>query len=473
MATINPDTAGAPTGEVYVDSLIWGGSWAPVLGQGASLSWATVGIADAGAARPTTGLAWSEDATAALRLALSLWAEVADLTFTEAAPDSGGTDLSYLLVGARTMRQLTQTQGALGFHGVPDGTDAAPLTGVFNVDGRGWTEAGLARGGYGFVTLVHEIGHGLGLAHPHDGGGDGQVFPGVGNSGDTGLHQLNQGIFTVMSYVDGWRTEFPTHADDGYGWQAGPMALDIAAVQAIYGANSGWRTGDDAYALPVENGPGTYWSCIWDAAGADAISAAGATGDAVIDLRAATLAGRHAGGFVSHVAGIVGGVTIAHDVVIEAGIGGAGNDSITGNAAANRLEGGGGEDRISGGLGNDTLVGGAGADVLTGGAGHDSFVFVDAPGDRGAADRIADFQPGLDRILLDHEAFAGIGAPGPLAATLFAAGRRAAEADDRVVYDAGTGQLRWDQDGQGGAAAVIFALLGAGVALTAGDIWVV
>jgi serralysin len=473
MASINPSTSGAPTGTIYVDALVWGGSWTAALGQPASLDWAMVTSADLGERRATAGRAWSAEEAGALRLALSLWSDVAGLTFTEAPPDAAGTDLAYLLVSDRVMQRLTGEDGVLGFHEVPDGVDPAPLAGVMNAQARGWDAAGLAQGGYGFVTLVHEIGHGLGLAHPHDGGGDGQLFPGVASSGDTGRNGLNQGIWTVMSYNDGWATEFPAHAEDGWGWQAGPMALDIAAIQAIYGANAGTRTGDDLYALPVANGPGSFWSCIWDAGGLDAISAAAATGDAVLDLREAPLSGKAAGGFVSRVLGVVGGVTIANGVVIENATGGAGNDRITGNATANWLAGGAGADTILGGRGDDTLAGGDGVDVLAGGTGQDAFLFDTMPTGRRAADRITDFTPGQDVILLEDAAFQGLGAPGLLAAGAFALGRRAAEADDRILYDSVSGVVRFDADGAGGAAAVAFAILAPGLALDAGGFVIV
>ena len=469
MASINASTSGRPTGSIYVDSLIWGGSWAPALGQGATLDVAILTGADLGARGTTTGRPWSDAAVTALHLALDLWATVADLSFVPAAPGMAA-DLSYILVDGREMKRLAGA-GALGFHEVPDGTDGAPLTGVFSADGKGWTDAGLAQGGYGLITLIHEIGHGLGLAHPHDGGGDGQTFPGVTSPGDTGKFHLNQGIWTVMSYVDGWKTQFPDHADLTFGWEATPMALDIAAIQAIYGANKGFRTGDDTYALPTANGAGTFWSCIWDAGGRDSLSAAGATGDAVLDLRAAPLTGKNAGGYVSSVKGVVGGVTIANGVVIENATGGDGNDVITGNAAANMLRGGAGADTINGGRGNDTLDGDGGADVLTGGAGRDSFLFDSLPTDRTLADRITDFTPGEDRILLDHLAFSGLAA-GALDAGAFALGRRAAEADDRLLYDATSGLLRWDADGAGGAAPVVVASIGASLALDATSFWI-
>ena len=51
--------------------------------------------------------------------------------------------------------------------------------------------------------------------------------------------------------------------------------------------------------------------------------------------------------------------------------GGAGNDTLIGDAVANVLEGAAGDDVLSGGAGNDTLRGDIGNDVIAGGAGND------------------------------------------------------------------------------------------------------
>jgi trimeric autotransporter adhesin len=55
--------------------------------------------------------------------------------------------------------------------------------------------------------------------------------------------------------------------------------------------------------------------------------------------------------------------------------GGSGDDSITGNTAANYLYGGPGNDTLVGGPGNDSLVGGPGNDSLVGGTGNDVYLF--------------------------------------------------------------------------------------------------
>jgi len=236
---------------------------------------------------------------------------------------------------------------------------------VFARNGTGWDEAGgggLVQGGYGFITMIHEFGHGMGLAHPHDNGGGSSVMLGVTGAFDSyGMFNLNQGVYTTMSYNDGW----PTGPNGGsssvqWGYQGTMMALDIAILQQKYGANTTFNSTATNYALDTANAVGTYYECIWDAGGVDQISYAGSA-SAFIDLRAATIDySATGGGVVSYVTGIDGGFTIAQGVVIENASGGSGADTITGNSAANTLTGNGGNDVLNGGGGNDTFVFGTG-----------------------------------------------------------------------------------------------------------------
>lgn len=83
--------------------------------------------------------------------------------------------------------------------------------------------------------------------------------------------------------------------------------------------------------------------------------------------------------------------------------GGAGADTLEGGTGRDVLTGGEGRDSLSGGSGDDLLLGGAGADTLTGGADADVFFFVQAD-IRGAADRITDFELGVDRLAFDFDA---------------------------------------------------------------------
>src|SRR5262249_37805771 len=232
--------------------------------------------------------------------------------------------------------------------------------GVFEVpskrlDGQEWgffndqaaSFANLQTGGDGLFTIVHELGHGMGLAHPHDGGQepDNTLFPGVVRLApgrfSTGDNGQNQGVYTVMSYNVGWDGE-PSARPLLYGGQSSPGAFDIAALQKLYGANNSFRPGDDTYTLPNANEAGTGWSCIWDAGGNNTISNAGSDTSCIIDLRAAPLTGTNAGGFISRDLGVSGGFTIANGVIMDGAIGGNGNDLIIGNTVSDTVDGGSG-----------------------------------------------------------------------------------------------------------------------------------
>ncbi|TMJ19716.1 MAG: calcium-binding protein [Alphaproteobacteria bacterium] len=136
-------------------------------------------------------------------------------------------------------------------------------------------------------------------------------------------------------------------------------------------------------------------------------------------------------------------------------------------ASAIDLAGNGFANELYGNEGANVLNGGGGADYLMGFGGADGFAFTAALGG-GNVDQIADFVPGIDKILLGSAAFTGL-SPGALDAGAFAAGTQAHDADDRIVYDSATGQLFFDSDGNGAGAAVLFATLAAGTNLSASD----
>jgi Ca2+-binding RTX toxin-like protein len=78
-----------------------------------------------------------------------------------------------------------------------------------------------------------------------------------------------------------------------------------------------------------------------------------------------------------------------------------------------------------------------------------------------------------DRILLENAIFTALTATGALAGTAFAVGASATTAAQRVIYNSATGQLLYDADGNGAGAAVHFATLSTGLAVTAADFVVV
>lgn len=156
--------------------------------------------------------------------------------------------------------------------------------------------------------------------------------------------------------------------------------------------------------------------------------------------------------------GFGGNDTLEGGVGNDTLLGGLGNDNAKGGDGDDSLSGEGGNDSLNGGIGNDFLNGGVGRDTLTGAAGNDGFVFSAALNATSNVDLISDFNHAADEIRLYKPIFAAAGARGVLAEDAFFAGAAAADAEDRILYDAATGQIRYDADGTGTAfAGVLFA----------------
>ena len=201
-------------------------------------------------------------------------------------------------------------------------------------------------GSNAFHIVLHEIGHALGLKHPHDGG-----LAGYTTYQDAGLSNLDDGFLTLMSYD-------PTSSIWQYGWASTPLPLDIIAAQTIYGANTTTHAGNTTHSL-LDDG---LLRTVYDVSGTDTLDASNI--DEGITLRLAQ--GR------STTVDTLSTVYIAKNTVIENAIGTFFNDTIFGEKGDNTLQGWSGNDLIFGGLGDDLILGQDGNDELQGGLGDDN-----------------------------------------------------------------------------------------------------
>lgn len=281
------------------DNLLSGSVWSND-GNGITLTynfWSSLPTYYDGGDDETTGFkAFSAEQRAATEQALDLIESFTNITFVETT-NQNDTQLGF----AQT--NLPSNVGAWAYYPSlnPKGGDV--WTNRTYVD-----ETGLGEGTYNFYTILHEIGHALGLQHTFTGG----------LTGDQ-----NTEMYSVMAYNN-----------SPYGnLYAGSFQLyDVWALQELYGANMGHNLGDDVYTLPTNT-----TMTIWDAGGNDTLDASTHTRGTVLNLESGTF---------SSTGVYDNNITIAYDVVIENATGGSGDDILYGNEADNILNGGAGNDRV-------------------------------------------------------------------------------------------------------------------------------
>jgi Ca2+-binding RTX toxin-like protein len=147
------------------------------------------------------------------------------------------------------------------------------------------------------------------------------------------------------------------------------------------------------------------------------------------------------------------------------------NVDLIGNANINAV-GNGLNNFIDGNGGRNDLMGLGGNDQLSGGAGADTFVFNAALNAATNVDTITDFNVADDTIRLEN-AFMTALSTGQLQAEAFHIGLAAADASDRIIYNAGSGSLSYDADGSGAGTAILFAEVDQFLSLTAADFLIV
>jgi serralysin len=219
---------------------------------------------------------------AAVKAAFAYLSTFLNVSFTEAT-DSSAVDISF--------GQNTQASSA-GYAYPPNGNGSNPTSYLFlaknaTSNPQGASSTAYLPGTYGWETIIHEIGHTLGLKHPgnYNAGGGGASGPYLPTATDTRR-------YSTMSYNDPADSRVVTASGSqtakGYSYSYSQTSVnpstygvyDMAALQFLYGANTSSTTSDisatDSYA---------DFQTVWSPNGVK-VDASATTNADIFDLRA-------------------------------------------------------------------------------------------------------------------------------------------------------------------------------------------
>ena len=323
---------------------------------------------------------------AAARDGFAQIAAATGLTFTEIA------ETDSLHANIRISQTADQDVGS-AYGGFPSDTRGVAGDSWFGRTSQPYYDLAI-KGTWGYSTMLHEIGHTMGLKHGHQDYTNLDLSFFFGTSPRFGSQSLTPDrdgqAWSLMTYTPAPFTN-SNFAGEKINQPQGFMQYDLAALQYMYGANFTTNATDSTYTFSQTtgemsiNGVGQgapsgnkIFLTIWDGSGNDTIDVSNYSTGVTIDLRPgefstvdqAQLANTLA--FQNLTALAPGNFAMSllynNDArsLIENATGGAGNDIFVGNIANNILDGGLGSDTVifTGTTGITATLNDTGADVI-------------------------------------------------------------------------------------------------------------
>ena len=212
-------------------------TWNTALGVPATINYAfratTSSYATAGHNSQSTFAEFNATQIDAANLILSLWSDVANITFNRVGTGNSGavaySDNATILLG--NYSDPSDASGAFSYYPSPNATASTQAPGDVWDNAYYNTNTDPTVGSYGWSTLLHELGHTLGLEHP----GNYNAAPGVSITyAQNASYVEDSRQYTVMSYFEAFNTG-ANHVYDGTMYAATPLLDDITALQRLYG----------------------------------------------------------------------------------------------------------------------------------------------------------------------------------------------------------------------------------------------
>ncbi|MDB5693153.1 MAG: serralysin-like metalloprotease protein [Alphaproteobacteria bacterium] len=371
----NPDGSHFFTGDRNVDAILIGSKWGTT---NLTYSFPTSGSNYNGAGFDPQGVSnyfvvLGPQQQAAARAAFASLSALTGLTFTEITEtDTVHADIR--------ISQTADQDDPSAFGNFPSDTKGIAGDIWFGRTNQPYYDFAF-KGTWGFATMMHEIGHTMGLKHGHQDYTNVDLSFYFGTFPRPGTQSLTPDrdgqAWSLMTYTPAPFTN-SNFAGDKISQPQTYMQYDLAALQYLYGANFNTNSGDSVYTFSQTtgemfiNGVGQgapsgnkIFLTVWDGGGNDTIDASNYANGVTIDLRPGEFSTVDQAQLVNN---------LAAQNLVNLAPGNFAMSLLYNNDARSLIE------NAKGGTGNDIFIGNTANNVLDGGAGSDTVIFTNTTG---------------------------------------------------------------------------------------------